>query len=330
MQPVVQPPRPTAAQAPPPAADPARWEAMGDELRAAGLAEEEKILSAMGWRKLLKLEESPDERRVRELKAMVDTPLRGTHSVVVLGGKGGAGKTTTTVGIGSMLARVRNDKVVAIDGNPDVGANLAERIDPTTVSSYREVLADENLERYADMRSHVGQSRASGLDVLGANREVSDRKLLDTKTYLAAHERLFKFYSVVVTDCGTNVEHPVSKGVLTNANSIVIVASATRDSAQAAGRVMDWLREAGYHDLLARSVVVLNDVSGRADRKVIADLVATFARRVGEGRVFVLPYDPHIGTAGVVDIDQLKPATQRRFLEITATLATNFGQPESA
>ena len=58
--------------------------------------------------------------------------------------------------------------------------------------------------------------------------------------------------------------------------------------------------------------------------------MATFARRVGEDRVFVLPYDPHIGTAGVVDIDQLKPATQRRFLEITAALATNFGQTEYA
>jgi MinD-like ATPase involved in chromosome partitioning or flagellar assembly len=299
---------------------------MGEELRAAGLDEEQKILSAMGWRKLLKLEESPDERRVRELKALIDTPLRGTHSVVVLGGKGGAGKTTTSVGIGSILAQVRNDKVVALDANPDVGANLAERIDPTTVSSYREVLVDEHLERYADMRTHVGQSRASGLDVLGANRDVSDRKLLDTKTYLAAHERLFKFYSIVVTDCGTNVEHPVSKGVLTNANSLVVVAAATRDSAQAAGRVMDWLLEAGYHDLLARSVVVLNDISGRADRKVTSDLVATFARRVGDDRVFVLPYDPHVGTAGVIDVDQLRPATQRRFLEITAALATNFGQ----
>jgi len=302
---------------------------MGEELRAAGLEEEQKILSAMGWRKLFKLEESPDERRVRELKAVVDTPLRGTHSIVVLGGKGGAGKTTTAVGIGSTLAQLRNDKVVAIDGNPDVGANLAERIDPTTVSSYREILAAESLDRYADMRTHVGQSRASGLDVLGANRDVSDRKLLDTKTYLAAHERLLRFYSVVVTDCGTNVEHPVSKGVLTNADSIVVVASATRDSAQATGRVMDWLREAGYHDLLARSVVVLNDVSGRADRKVIADLVSTFARRVGNDRVFVLPYDPHIGTAGVVDVDRLRPDTQRRFLEITAAVATNFSLPET-
>jgi MinD-like ATPase involved in chromosome partitioning or flagellar assembly len=303
---------------------------MGEELRAAGLVEEEKILSAMGWRKLLKLEESADERRVRELKETIDTPLRGTHSVVVLGGKGGAGKTTTAVGIGSMLARWRNDKVVAIDGNPDVGANLAERIDPTAASSYREVLAAESLERYGDMRSHVGQSRSSGLDVLSANRDVSDRKLLDSKTYLATHERLLRFYSVVVTDCGTNVEHPVSKGVLTNANSIVIVASAARDSAQAAGRVMDWLSENGYRELLARSVVVLNDATGRADRKLINDLVASFARRVGDDRVFVLPYDPHIGTAGVVDIDYLKPATQRRFLEIAAALASNFGQPAPA
>jgi MinD-like ATPase involved in chromosome partitioning or flagellar assembly len=149
---------------------------------------------------------------------------------------------------------------------------------------------------------------------------------LDSKTYLAAQERLLRFYSVVVTDCGTNVEHPVSKGVLTNADSIVVVASAARDSAQAAGRVMDWLREAGYHELLSRSVVVINDVNGRADRKLIGDLVATFARRVGDDRVFVLPYDPHFG-AGVVDIDQLRPATQRRFLEITAALATNFGLP---
>jgi MinD-like ATPase involved in chromosome partitioning or flagellar assembly len=93
---------------------------------------------------------------------------------------------------------------------------------------------------------------------------------------------------------------------------------------------MDWLSENGYRELLARSVVVLNDATGRADRKLVNDLVASFARRVGDDRVFVLPYDPHIGTAGVVDIDYLKPPTQRRFLEIAAALASNFGQPAPA
>jgi MinD-like ATPase involved in chromosome partitioning or flagellar assembly len=305
---------------------------MGEELRAAGLVPERKIPSAKGWRKwlrvatfgLIKPAQSPDERRVRELNAVVDNPLRGTHSVVVLGGKGGAGKTSTAIGVGSVFAQLRKDKVVAVDGNPDMGANLAERVDPMAASSYREVLADDRLERYADMRSHVGQSPASGLDVLGAHRQVSDRKLLDTKTYLATHERLQRFYSVLVTDSGTNVEHPVVKGLLENANSIVLVAASTPDSAQATGKVMDWLRESGYRELLAHAVVVLNNVTGRTDRKMVDTLVEAFSRRVGSERVFVLPYDAHIAAAGVVDIDQLRPATRRRFLEITAAVAANF------
>jgi MinD-like ATPase involved in chromosome partitioning or flagellar assembly len=314
------------------AAEDASWELTTDELRAAEVITEQKIPAAKGWRKwlrvatfgLITMQQSPDELRFRLLNAVINRPLPGAYSVVVLGGKGGVGKTTTAVGMGSMFALVRKDKVVAIDGNPDIGANLAERIDPTTASSYREVLADDRIERYAEMRSHVGQSHVSGLDVLAANRQVNDRKLLDPKTYHATYERLQRFYSVFVTDAGTNIEHPVMKGVLANADSIIVVASTTRDSAQAAGRVMDWLRESGHHGLLARSVVVLNNVTGRSDRKLIDTLFQTFARRVGGDRVFVLPYDRHLAAGGVVDIDQLRPATRRQFLEIAAAMAANF------
>jgi MinD-like ATPase involved in chromosome partitioning or flagellar assembly len=322
----------TAAGSGPLGVEAAAWERMGDELRTAGLIAERKIPSARGWRKWLRiatfglvtLEQSPDERRVRELNAAVDSPLRGIYSVVVLGGKGGAGKTTVAIGVGSIFALLRNDKVVAIDGNPDIGANLAERVDPSTVSSYREVLDDNRLERYADMRSHVGQSPGSGLDVLAANRNVSGRKLLDAKTYFATHERLQRFYSVLVTDSGTNVEHPVVKGLLDNANSVIVVASTTPDSAQAAGRVMDWLRQSDYSELLTRCVVVLNDVTGRTGRKLTETLVEAFSRHVGDNRVFVLPHDPHLAAGGVFDIDELRPATRRRFLEITAAVAGYF------
>ena len=321
-----------AGQASPTTAEAASWELTREELRAAEVITEHKIAAARGWRKWLRvatfglvtMQQSPDERRFRLLNAIINRPLPGAYSVVVLGGKGGVGKTTTAIGMGSMFALVRKDKVVAIDGNPDVGANLADRIDPTAASSYREVLADNRIERYADMRTHVGQNHVSGLDVLAGNRQVSDRKLLDPKTYDATYERLQRFYSVFVTDAGTNVEHPVMKGLLAKADSIILVASTTRDSAQATGRVMDWLREAGHHELLARSVVVLNNVTGRSDRKLIDTLVKTFARRVGGDRVFVLPYDRHIAAAGVVDIDQLRPATRRQFLEIAAAVAANF------
>ncbi|WP_083341898.1 MinD/ParA family ATP-binding protein, partial [Mycobacterium talmoniae] len=269
---------------------------------------------------------SADERRVRELNAAVDSALPGTHSVVVLGGKGGAGKTSTAIGVGSTFARLHH-KVVAIDGNPDIGANLGERIDPSATSSYREVLTDTRIERYADVRAHIGQSSASGLDVLAANRNVSDRKLLDAKTYLAAHEVLRRFYSVLVTDSGTNVEHPVVKGLLDTADSLVLVSAGTHDSAQATGKVMDWLAESRHSELLARTVVVLNDVTGRADSATTRTLAEVFARRVGADRVFVLPYDPHLAAASGVDLDQLRRGTRRRFLEITAAVAAHFAAP---
>ena len=321
----------------PATADTGSWALASDELRATWLLADRKTPSADTWRKWLRiatfglvtLGQSPDERRVRELGAAVDGALRGTHSVVVLGGKGGTGKTTTTIGVGSTFALLHH-KVVAIDGNPDIGANLGERIDPTATSSYREVLADNEIERFADVRSHVGQSPASGLDVLAANRNVSDRKLLDAKTYLAAYEILRRFYSVLVTDSGTNVEHPVAKGLLETANSIILVAACTPDSAQATAKVMDWLAESRHSELLNRSVVVLNDVTGRADRKMTRALVDVLSRRVGGNRVFVLPYDPHLAVSSGVDFDQLGRATRRRFLEITAAVVANFSATPDA
>jgi MinD-like ATPase involved in chromosome partitioning or flagellar assembly len=303
----------------------------GEELRATTLIGEPKIPSARGWRNWLRaatfgavvLGPSRDERRVADLKAVVDNALRGTHSVVVLGGKGGAGKTTTSIGVGSMFALLHH-KVLAMDGNPDIGANLGDRIDPSAASSYQEVLAGSEIQSYADLRSYVGNSPASGLDVLAANRNVSDRKLLDAKTYLATHERLRRFYSVVVTDSGTNVEHPVVKGLLDSADALILVSACTSDSAQATGKVMDWLAGSRHSDLLTRSVVVLNDVTGRADRKMIRNVVEVLTRRIGADRVFVLPYDPHLAAASGIDFGQLRRATRRRFLEITAAVAANF------
>ena len=41
--------------------------------------------------------------------------------------KGGVGKTTITLALGSMFAMLRGDRVIAVDANPDAG-NLAHRL----------------------------------------------------------------------------------------------------------------------------------------------------------------------------------------------------------
>ena len=53
-------------------------------------------------------------------------------------------------------------------------------------------------------------------------------------------------------------------------------------------------------------------------------LVERFGDWVGADNVFVVPFDSHIANARVLDLDQLRPQTRRRFLEITAQLASGF------
>ncbi|MEN4466819.1 MinD/ParA family protein [Mycolicibacterium conceptionense] len=310
-----------------------------EQISASELVAQRKIPSSRGWRKwlyystfkLINTGESPDEQVLRNLNATVAGNLRGTYSIVVLGGKGGVGKTTTTAAVGSIFAWLRNDKTIAIDANPDRASNLADRIDPTATDSYKDVLADPNLTRYSDIRSHVGQNAPpAGLDVL-SNRYQSDRAPLNAKTYADTHDLLQRFYSVLISDSGTDVDHPVVPGLMSKADALIMVASTAPDGAKGAAELMDWAGEAEYHGLLQRTVVVINDVrgqQGKSHRRMVESLVEKFSKWVGPQRVFVVPFDPHIASGDVIAIDQMRPDTQRRFLEIAARVATGFNSSE--
>jgi MinD-like ATPase involved in chromosome partitioning or flagellar assembly len=315
-----------------------------EQLRAADLVASRKIPPGYGWRKLmyqlsfgeLNAGESPDEQQVRKLKTQAGAPFRGTYSIAVLGGKGGAGKTTITAAIGSVFASLRRDMVVAIDADPAQAANLAARIDPSATSSFREILADEQLLRYADVRSHVGQN-AIGLDVLASDPQMSGRHAVDARAYAATHERLERFYSLLIADCGVDLCHPIMAGVLGRANAVAMVASAVPDGAEGAAKQIDWLGDRGYHALVSRLVLVIDHIRGHTSRKdkkqsdqLVATLVERFSRWVPRERIFVLPFDPHIAAAGVVDLDQLRPHTRRRLLELTAVLANGFSTTTDA
>ena len=84
-----------------------------------------------------------DSRSARERKAMdarIGLPLPGdARFVPVLTRKGGVGKTTTTTLLGMAMARVREDRVIAIDANPDRGT-LAERDQRSTRHTIRTVV----------------------------------------------------------------------------------------------------------------------------------------------------------------------------------------------
>src|SRR5207237_10493286 len=109
-----------------------------------------------GWRRglfvgsggLVRLGPGAAERREQEVRRRITTPVRGCRRIVVLSRKGGAGKTTTALMLGHVLARERGDRVVALDANPDAGS-LAYRVRRESTRTATSVLAERpTIDRY--------------------------------------------------------------------------------------------------------------------------------------------------------------------------------------
>jgi MinD-like ATPase involved in chromosome partitioning or flagellar assembly len=300
-----------------------------DRIRADDLVPSRRILPAKGWRRvvyklsfgLINPGQSPDEIRQAELEARIRVVLRGHYKVGVMG-KGGVGKTTVSASIGSVFAELRQqDRVVAIDADTAFG-KLGSRVDPKAVGSYWELAGDQHLETFADVRSRVGNNSA-GLFVLAGEGSPARRRVLDPAIYREAAGRLDRYFSITVVDCSSTMDTPVTQEVLRDLDALVVVSSPWVDGAAAAGQTMDWLANRGLTSLLRRTVVVLNDSDGHADKRTRAILAQQFA---GQGQVVVeVPFDPHLRPGGVIEgTSEMSAPTRRKFIEIAAALAEHF------
>ena len=288
-----------------------------------------KVPPGRGWRRtlhsasfgLVNLGPSADERRQAELETRIRSLLRGHYKIGVLG-KGGTGKTTVAAAVGSILASLRqDDRVVAIDADTAFG-KLASRVDPRAAGSYWELAADQHLHSFADIRSRVGNN-AAGLFVLAGEAATARRRVLNPQIYREATARLDNHFTISVVDCGSTMDSAVTAEVLRDLDALIVVSTPWVDAASAAGQTMEWLANHGYTGLLHRTVVVLNDSDGHADRRTRSVLVEQFSRR---GQVVIeVPFDGHLRPGGVIDVDhELGRTTRRRFTEIAAAIAEHF------
>ena len=86
---------------------------------------------------------------------------------------------------------------------------------------------------------------------------------------------------------------------------------------------MEWLATHGMTGLLHRTVVVLNDSDGHANKRTRTIVAQQFASR---GQVVIeVPFDRHLRPGGVIDVhNDMSPKTRRRFCEIAAAIAEHF------
>jgi MinD-like ATPase involved in chromosome partitioning or flagellar assembly len=282
-----------------------------------------------GWRKALytlsgrsvNLGNGAKEQHLVELTRQINQPLQGCYKVAVLSLKGGVGKTTTTATLGSMFGSIRGDRVVAVDANPDRGT-LSQKIPLETPATVRNLLRDENsIEKYSDVRGYTSQNRHR-LEVLASDSDPAVSEAFSGGDYTRTVDMLEKFYSIVLTDCGTGLMHSAMQAILEGADSLIVVSSGSVDGARSASATLDWLDAHGYSRLVATSVAVINAVRPRTGKVDLPRVVEHFEQRCRA--VKLIPFDPHLEEGAEIDLDRLRPGTREAVLELAAVVAQDF------
>lgn len=299
------------------------------DLSTSLLLKQVKPAPTTGWRKALyrlsgryvNVGNSAKEQRRIELTKQVNQPLQGCYKIALLSLKGGVGKTTTTATLGSTFASLRGDRVIAVDANPDRGT-LSQKIPLETPATVRNLLRDEqSIEKYSDVRSYTSQSRHR-LEVLASDSDPAVSEAFSADDYARTVTMLEKFYSIVLTDCGTGLMHSAMQSILEEADALVVVSSGSVDGARSASATLDWLDAHGYRELVARSVAVVNAVRPRSGKVDLPKVVEHFEQRCRLVRL--IPFDPHLEEGAEIELERLRPKTRNALLELAAAVASDF------
>lgn len=288
----------------------------------------EGLLQGLLYALTFRLVNVGDSARVRERKA-VDARISrffdgGTRFVPVLTRKGGVGKTTIAALLGMAMADVREDRVIAIDANPDRGT-LAERVTKSTRATVRDVVTRAgSITAFSEFQTLISRDETR-LDVLASDADPTLSEAFGEDDYNVVADIAERFYSVVVTDCGTGIVHSAMRATLQRADSIVIVSGGSVDEARLASETLTWLESNGYADLVSNAVVALNTATHGTNLVKLEEIEAHFQSRVRE--IVRIPYDPSLATGSVIRYGELKPITRDAARELAAVVVD--GLPET-
>ncbi|TFB88337.1 MinD/ParA family protein [Cryobacterium algoricola] len=257
---------------------------------------------------LVNLGDSAKIRAHKDMDALIRKEFDGgTRFVPILTRKGGVGKTTVTALLGMALADAREDRIIAVDANPDRGT-LSERVSKQTRSTVRDVVTKAaSIGGFTDFSSLVSRD-ATRLDILASDTDPLLSEAFDEDDYNVVADLAARYYSIMLTDCGTGIVHSVMRATLQRADSIVVVSGGSVDEARLASETLTWLDANGYGDLVRNSIVALNTATQGTNLVKLEEIESHFRSRVRE--IVRIPYDPQLAAGSVISWADLKPITR--------------------
>lgn len=217
---------------------------------------------------------------------------------IAFAGKGGVGKTTICGMLISYLCRKKNGPVLAVDA--DANSNLNEVLGvqvEETLGDIREDIARAEMASvspiptgmtkadYAEMRFGDALVEADDYDLLVMGRTQGKGCYCFVNGLLTTQVAKYaKNYRYIVVDNEAGLEH-LSRGVLPQVDTIVLVSDCSRRGVQAAGRLSEMITDL---KLGAKEVgLIIN----RAPGGVISDGVRQEIEKYGMRLLGVVPHD---------------------------------------
>ncbi|MBL0888620.1 MinD/ParA family ATP-binding protein [Myceligenerans indicum] len=306
--------------------------APGREERASFLTqvsvEEPAEQGFRGWLTRLGLPVGPSEaeRAERADERDVSQHWPGPRTIAIVNGKGGAGKTPSSVLLSAVFAQFGGAGVVAWDNNQTRGTLGWRTEKGPHDATLLDLLprADHLLgpsAQAADLARYVHHQTRDRFDVLRSKpMAMAHEQRIASADVDAIHAVLSKYYRLIVIDSGNDESDPMWQRMIDHTDQLVIATTTRDDHAEAGALLLEGLAERdGRSAYLAQQAVA---VVSQADQKAPAEEV----RKVAAGyeslarEVVTVPFDPGM-VDGHLRYGALRPTTRRAWLAAGAAVA---------
>jgi cellulose biosynthesis protein BcsQ len=274
----------------------------------------------------IRVSPSESERLEREWSRLVSQHWPGPRTIVIVNGKGGVGKTMTTISLSSVFARYGGAGVLAWDNNQTRGTLGWSTEQGPHDASILDLLpqVDRLLgtgAQSADLAHYVHHQTRDRYDVLRSKPEVlATEQRFDATTVDSIHDVASKFYRLVFIDSGNDETDPMWVRALERADQIVVPTIGEAKAAESAALLLEGLHDRGGHfaDLADKAVVIVSKHKHDLPDAELTKMASGFSGLARQ--VVTIPYDPALG-ADVLNYGALRPSTQRAWLAAGAAVA---------